>query len=475
MAIPASPSSILVADRVWDGTAAATVAGKAVVVEGDTISAVIEVADIGHLEGFATDRVRRFEGCTLLPGLIDGHTHLSEWMLPSFLAAGVTTVRDTGGDLPTLLRMRQTADTHPATSPRILGTGPVLDGPTVTWSRIGRAHADPAAIVASVDELADAGVDAIKLYTGVTAAQMAAATHAAHERELPVLAHLGAAGIVAAAEAGVDEVQHLSGVVDTALADGARPDPGAIAAAAAIPWHCTTLVVWDRLARSRDAVFDHDERHRWVHPAILAAWRRFPHRHLAPAATTDRQAAVVAMKRVLPTILARGSRLLTGTDTPWPWLVPGGSLHDELGLLQDAGITRSEVLVAATSDAAAALRRDDLGRVVAGARADLVIVQGDPTRSLTDLRRIVHVVRDGVSVDLVGLARAAERAHREPADAPIDDKLIEFADRRAGPVPDTWDEPAPHDPGPDPDPRSAPSRTAFGPPTPNDTTSPPQP
>lgn len=435
--------SFLVADQLWDGTAAASVGGKAVVVDGGRIRCVIDTADLEHVDGYSHDRVVRFEGCTLLPGLIDGHTHLSPWMLPSFLAAGVTTVRDTGGDLATLLATRREAERQPASSPRILGTGPMLDGPTVSWSKIGRAHADEAAIAASVHELADAGVDAVKLYTSVTAGQMAAASKAAHERGLPVLAHLGPAGIAAAVAAEVDEIQHLSGVVATLLAAGTEPNAADVAAASSIPWHCTTLVVWDRLARSRDVTFDYDRRHHWVHPEILAAWRRFPHRNLDPITTTDRQAAVVAMKRVLGAVLEGGSRLVTGTDTPWPWLIPGASLHDELGLLQDAGITRIETLIAATSAAATALRRDDLGRIVAGARADLCVVEGDPTRSLADLQRVVHVVRDGIPVQLDTLAEAARDLHGRPAAAPIDEMLIQFADRRSGPFPDAWDEPAP--------------------------------
>lgn len=422
------------ADRIWDGSSAATHRGSAVLVRDGRVIGVVPEQEVASVDGFADVEVRRFPGCTILPGLIDAHTHLSGWMMPAFLSAGVTTVRDTGGGITELLELRRASVDRPATSPHVLGTGPVLDGPTANWSIIGRAHRDVPEIVASVHELADAGVDAIKLYTNVTREQMAAATAAAHERGLPVLAHLGPAGTIAASDAGVDEVEHLSGVVPTLLPEGQRPDPAAVTAAARIPWHCTTLVVWDRLARSRDPVFEHDSRSAWVHPDVLAAWRRFPHRTLAPVSTTDRQAAVVAMKRVLRTVLDGGSRLMTGTDTPWPWLVPGWSLHDELALLEDAGATRLEVLRAATSGAADALRRGGLGRIVPGADADLLVVDGDPTLRISDLGRIVHLVRSGQDVDRDRLRRVALERHASPADAPIDRLLSGFADGILGPA-----------------------------------------
>lgn len=427
------------ADRLWDGSSASAREGAAVLVRDGRIVAVVPADEVPAFEEFRGVPVSSFRGCTILPGLIDAHTHLAPWMLPAFLSAGVTTVRDTGGRVDVLVALREAARTSPARSPRVLGTGPVLDGPTARWTGIGRAHADATAIVASVHELADAGVDAIKLYTDVTADQMRAATTAAHGRGLPVLAHLGPAGTVAARHAGVDEIEHLSGIVPTILPPGAATDEVALSAAAAIPWHCTTLVVWDRLARSRDPVFASDARNSWVHPDIRAAWLRFPHRALDTATTTGRQAAVVAMKRIVRPLLERGARILTGTDTPWPWLVPGWSLHDELALLQDAGVTRLEVLRAATSAAAAALGRDDLGRIAPGATADLLVVEGDPVLRLPDLARIRHVVRDGCDVDLAGLHTLALELQAMPARAPIDELIVGFADRTTGPSLEEWD------------------------------------
>ena len=423
-----------VGDRIWDGSSPAVITGKAVLVRDGHVIGVVPESDVPAVDGFADVATMRFPGCTILPGLIDAHTHLSNWMMPAFLSAGITTVRDTGGGLTELSILRAAALSRPESSPRVLGTGPVLDGPTANWSIVGRAHRDVTEIVSSVHELADAGVEAIKLYTNVTRNQMAAATAAAHERGLPVLAHLGSAGTVAARDSGVDEVEHLSGVVPTMVPAGQELDQVAVAAAGAIPWHCTTLVVWDRLARCRDPAFEHDSRNAWVHPDIFSAWRRFPHRTLDSTSTTDRQAAVVAMKRVLRSLLDGGSRLMTGTDTPWPWLVPGWSLHDELALLEDAGVTRLEALRAATSDAATALHREDLGRIAVGASADLLVVEGDPTLRLSDLGRIVHVVRSGHSVDLGALHRVALEQHAVPASAPIDRLLRGFADGVLGPA-----------------------------------------
>lgn len=94
-----------------------------------------------------------------------------------------------------------------------------------------------------------------------------------------------------------------------------------------------------------------------------------------------------------------GAVLLAGTDTPNATGVHGASLHRELELLVQSGLTPTQALTAATESTADVFRLNDRGRIVPGRRADLLLVRGDPTRDITATRDIVHVWRSGVEFD----------------------------------------------------------------------------
>ena len=415
----------LAPDAVWDGEQ--LLEGCAVLVEGERIAAVGPADEMP--KGAA---VERLDGCTLLPGLIDCHVHLADWMLPGFLAAGVTTVRDTGNRLDWILERRARTAADPASGPRILCCGPVLDGKKVNWPSIARSCCDEREATAAVEELAEAGVDAVKLYVNLTGGQIAAAVRRAGDLGLPVLAHLGSIDALAAAAAGVGEIEHLSGCIHH-VEDGGRPDAGSASRWAAAFLEagvvlCPTLVVWDRLSRVNDAIFYNDRRARWVHPAVRAAWRRFPHRTSDPAERLARQAAAVAMKRTLRRLHEEGCRIIAGSDAPWPGLVPGFSLHDELALMVDAGMPPRTALAAATSGAADALGLGGAtGRIRPGLAADLLAVEGDPASDITALSEVRNVVRMGAPLDKDALAEAARAASDRAPSSPISRLMIDFS------------------------------------------------
>ncbi|MDE0188255.1 MAG: amidohydrolase family protein [bacterium] len=386
------------------------------------------VADARTLPG-GMDRVI-FPGCTLMPGLIDAHVHMASWMVPALLAAGVTTVRDIGNDLDWILGLRSRLAADPRPAPRIRCCGPVLDGRHVNWPLIGERHEDPAAVAAKVERLAEAGVDEIKLYVHLDLEQIEAAVEAGRRAGVPVVAHLGEVNALEAARAGVAELQHLSGIIHpfdgSHLVDLQEVTDALIEADTAL---CPTVVVWDRLARLGQFVTRPDPRLRWVPEEIRQSWEAFPHRH-DPEGSRGRMAAVAEIQRAIPAFYRAGVPIVAGTDAPWPYLIPGFSLHDELAMLTTSGLTPAQVLTAATREASRRLGVDRLtGTLDEGKAADLLLTEGNPLSEIDHIRRVREVFRAGQFVDVATLETGAFH----PED-PVNASLVAYAKGISRPI-----------------------------------------
>jgi imidazolonepropionase-like amidohydrolase len=147
-----------------------------------------------------------------------------------------------------------------------------------------------------------------------------------------------------------------------------------------------------------------------VDSTTMAWWRQFE-RPSAEAPSARARAVAEAHRAVVRRLAERGGRLLVGTDTPNPFMVPGFSLHEEIKALVAAGFSRAAVLAAATSGAARFLDRDaSVGRIAPGYRADLVLTAEDPLVDLGTLRRPVGVMVAGRGYSRADLDRlVAER------------------------------------------------------------------
>ncbi len=368
---------------------------------------------------------------TILPGLIDLHVHARSHYAGAFLPAGVTTIRDANNTLATVEALRGAEG-----APRVLASGPLLDGPDAFFAQIpgtapGHPDEDPIEeimpiVVATPDEatsavqaLAEAGVDLVKLYEQLPPEVFVAAVDAARAQALPVATDLGMAftrglsgaqvDIVEAAEAGVTTIEHLSGLalayrnrggdpsaeeVDQAIIDAiaeALLDSGV----AFVPTVATALRIEDDAVSPVEGLPGIEG----MAPVFEGQWA------MTRTAAARQRAAAEAdgrlVRALLPRLHAGGAAIGAGSDLPAaPGMYPGWALHLELEALVHLGMTPAEALRAATAVAAELAGRDDLGVLSAGARADLVIVAGDPTREITDTRRIEAVWFGGERVTL---------------------------------------------------------------------------
>jgi imidazolonepropionase-like amidohydrolase len=366
-----------------------------VLVDGERIAAAGPELAAG--EGTRTIDLPR---ATLLPGLIDLHTHLllhpyderswADQVLrdpESFrvaravvaakrtLDAGFTTVRDLGtegaGEADTGLR--RAIEEHVVPGPRVVCVTRAIVargsyGPTGFHSGCcvpqGAEEVDGAeSILRATRTQIARGADWIKVYADYrfgpagdarptfSCDELALIVRVAHDAGVPVAAHATTAeGMRRAALAGVRTIEH---------GNEGTPEVFALMAEHGVAY-VPTLTAYEALERLRNLAKDH--------PAVVAKRDAF------------------AAARVSGVTIANGSDV---------GVFPHGENARELELLVEHGLAPLEALSAATKTAAAVLGRDDLGTIRPGARADLVAVDGDPTRAISDLRAVRLVLKDG--------------------------------------------------------------------------------
>ncbi len=376
--------------RVFDGER--VLSATDVLVDGDKIVAVGS-----HLAIPPNVTVVDGKDRTLLPGLIDSHAHVFEaGQLEQSLAFGVTTVLDMFS-FPPLIKQFRTEDRSDradirsagtlATAPGGHGTEYGFEIPTIS---------SPAEAQAFVDARFAEGSDYLKIVLDngsaygvkiptISAETLRALITAAHARHKLAVVHIGSyEDARAAIEAGADGLMHL-------FRDRAPgPDFGQLAASHHA-FVAPTLAVLQNLLGEKSKVADDPALSPYLDPAgrkQLAS--SFPIR----VKPTPR-AAELAIEQLRDAKVP----ILCGTDAPNPGTAHGISVHDELALLVGAGLPPQTALAGATSLPAARFGLTDRGRIAVGQRADLLLVDGDPTTKITDTRRIVAVWRAGTKLD----------------------------------------------------------------------------
>ena len=381
-----------------DGTGAEPVRDAVVIVRNGRIAAAGPRSSTPIAQGL---RVIDARGKALLPGLWEMHAHFAQAEYgPAYLAAGVTSARDCGGEFEFITAVRDLINSGKGLGPRLLLAGLVDGSGTGTF---GVNWADtPDQGRSQVARYRDAGFAQMKIYDRIQPEVLRAITEAAHSAGMTVTGHVPR-GMTArqAVEAGMDQINHF-GSIGQALRGAAE------ARAEAIQFfkdHHTVIdptLSWNELlGRPMNVPIASFE------PGFAKA----PY-SLTSVIETAGTAAVVQPRPPVPTataaalreLYAAGVPIVAGTDKA----VPAHSLHRELELYVEAGLTPMQVIQIATSGAAKAMGVErEVGTVEAGKRADLIVVDGDPLARFSDLRRIQRVVAAGRMYDPGELWKAA--------------------------------------------------------------------
>lgn len=412
--------------RLIDGTGAPAVEDGVVVVKGKRIRCAGAASRCPVPDGA---REIRIEGGTILPGLVDLHVHARPHYLSWFLEAGVTTIRDANNSLDMVASLLA----HGPHRPRIVWSGPLLDGERAVLG--GRGPFDgpmgdlfgvkvttPEEARAAVDTLSRRGAEVVKLYEQLDPQVFRAAVERAREVGLPVMTDLGMPGTrglsgaevdaLQAAGAGVRSLEHAGGYH---LAYGRLGgDPRSLpytpelidrmarktvkAGAAVVPTLSVFYAYADDVVEVEDLPAGRGIPREMLEFFQAGADRRTPESREASLLGYEMAAAVSHRVRELGGLVGAGSDAPAGVFN-----LPGGGLHRELELMVRTGATPLQAIHAATGAAGVILNREDLGVLIPGAVADILVVDGRPDEDVRDTRRIRMVFQGGRPLPLDAL------------------------------------------------------------------------
>ena len=423
---------------VIDATGTPPQPDMTVVVTADRIS---RLAKAGQAAIPANAEVIDASGKFLIPGLWDMHIHwYDKNYLPLFVANGVTGVRVMWG-APTHHQWRKDIESGKLLGPRMYIASPIVDGPKPFWQG-SMAVSDAAQGRDAVVKVKRDGADFVKVYSFLPRDAYFAIAEEAKKQGIPFEGHVPlAVSAEEASEAGQKSIEHMTGILpacSTKEADLLKETQGDLAGilssdkpitairsarsaerqrialetfsqqkAEALfaqlkknhTWQCPTLTVLRSFVSIYDPSFTNDPRLKFMPREIRASWDPTKDVRLKNTSPQEKETQKKVYEKnveLVGEMQRAGVDIIAGTDVLNPYCFPGFSLHDELGLLVQAGLTPMQALQAATSNAARFMNREnDLGTIETGKLADLVLLDANPLDDIANTRKINAVVYGG--------------------------------------------------------------------------------
>jgi hypothetical protein len=413
---------VLEGGTLIDGTGRAPITSAVIVADGSRIKAV---GSKGQIAIPANATVINTDGRTILPGLIDSHTHAQDFYIPMFLRYGITTIQDKDNDPAWAFAQREALQNGTIKGPRMFIAGPSIFGtlaPTPARGFNTRPVTTVDGAVAYARTLIASGVDILNVENNVTDEQLRALIRVANEAGVPLQG--STRNIRRAAEMGHKYQEHMVSMA-AALLD---PDNKTPIGFGLTSWDPSTSYHWDP-----DMMVDPKEfpplidfmvnRGVFVNPTLVAQWSggapagpqflkeqqqlaQDPDLAFVPAEVRagwnrlgEARDGYENVAQFLREYAAAGGKVIVGSDASHK-NIAGLSLHYEMKMLVDAGISPMKVIQGATLWNAQLIQKDkDLGSVEPGKIADLVVIEGDPLADVMATRNIRLVIKDGSVVD----------------------------------------------------------------------------
>lgn len=405
-AAPPAGSKTIHAGRFWNGRADTPQINVDVVVDGGRIKSVGPHSDALHA-GTVVDA----SGETVIPGLIEIHTHLNkdfgEALGRAFLSWGITTVRNPATNAYDTREYREAFESGARIGPRLFTTGEPFDGSRIYYPG-GTSLDDTGQLPMALQHARESGFDFVKTYVRLPDLMQKRIIEEAHAMGMPVTSH----ELYPAVAFGADGVEHIRGTsrrgYSPKISGLSRSYRDVIDLLIASKMTLTPTIGIQggfRLQTLRDPSWIADPRiERLYPPAVAQRWREQTRAPASAETLEDAARLVRPQERTVHEIVKGGGRITAGTDSP---INPYGlSLLMELENYASGGLTPIEVLRTATMVSAEAMGAGaDLGSIEPGKLADLTIVDGDPLTNIKDLKRVRRVVKGGEVFDVETLLR----------------------------------------------------------------------
>ena len=419
---------------------------KHVVVENDLITMILD-KDLKLL----ANNVKSIDGSGkfLIPGLWDAHVHfsydksLTSSMPNLFLAYGITSVRDTGGPIDYVLKAKEASLKEPMKNPDIYIAGPLIDGtPNVyndsspSFPLLSIENRDLIDIESNILALIDKEVDFLKAYEMLNENQFLTLTKIARKRKLNVTGHIPLSmTLFSAVNSGLNGMEHLrnlelsiasnaeqlheerikllknpKGLPGSTLrssihskqrmsaidsVDNNKFEEAANLLASKNVWQTPTLILYRTYAKKS-----------YLDPSFLLELNKLPKQvkekwsnEIAASDTIIDKSSLTYSNWIVSAVgklHKKNVPFMAGTDTPIGYLIPGRSLHRELEILVEGGLSNLEAIKTATINPATFFRIENkVGRIKSGYKADLLILNSNPLNKISNTQDIYAVIKNG--------------------------------------------------------------------------------
>src|SRR5918997_511336 len=392
---------ILEGATLSDGTGVLPRHNTTIVINGTEIVYVSNNTSLNNYDiySFEPKNVVDLTGKYIIPGLFDMHAHVanvrknsynqneSEYILRMLLAHGVTTIRNPGGPTEQSVALRENVSEGKIVGPQIFTAGQLLNTPDIPVPFVEKQVRTEQDVRQEVRTQAAAGVDYIKLYVGLTPDLVEAAMNEAHINGKKVVGHLYMTSWTDAANLGIDALTHGVPVSPFLLSEADRQE------FLEFSDHPFNHLLWLDLVD-----LNGPEINNMISALVNNEIPVDPTLDIYEIITKESQYQYLWPKvlQLTKMLYDNGVTILSGSDIPNFDLVPGASLHHELELLVEAGISPLEIIKIATRNGAHALGiEEEVGTVEAGKQADMIILSDNPLDDISNTMKIEAVINNG--------------------------------------------------------------------------------
>ncbi len=429
---------------------------------------ILKIAPTAELKLSSKNQIVDGTGKYLIPGLWDSHIHfayieaLAPRMFDLFMVYGITSVRDTGGKIDFVKEWKNKSVANPTGTPRVMIAGPLLDGMPNVYDGSDPGHpplsvgsGSVEAVASLIGKLDSIGVDFLKAYEMLTPEQFAMVMKLAKEKGYNVTGHVPLSmDVASASNAGLNSMEHMRNLELSCatnadellkqrramLAKGKNTPGGVLRSSIhsaqreiAVKnyddkkadevlqvllknqtWQIPTMALNTGFTRQPFGQPEWQESFEYLPGTIRDEWKSTIEKLKGNELPPFTQQYTQWMLGMAGKIHKAGIPMMAGTDTPIGFLTPGLSLHEELIVLVEAGLSPQEALKTATLNPARYFKlENELGSIKETMWADLIILTANPLENIKNTQRIDAVLKQGKYYDREALNQIQKKLREE--------------------------------------------------------------